>query len=726
VDSQVQASGPVGTRRPRVVWPVRSGAAPALAGGFSARPETAPGVAPALVPGSVVALVPGGAAAEPRTGSPDTACGKTQLAAYAAESLWRAGDVDLLIWVAATGRASALSGFLAAAAATGSDHVGDAESVAASFATWLGQTSHRWLVVLDDLRDAADLEGFWPAGPTGRVLITTANPAAIPGKLRAVCLPVGEFSTREALSYLMGRLTADPDQRLGGIDLVADLGGEPQALAQASAVISRSGLSCRAYRDYYAQRRAQLEEADGGPQSAMAVTWTLSVEHAERLAPGAGVQYLLALAALLDGHGMPGTVFTTAAVRRYLGGGQAVEPDAAWGALLALARADLLSIDSAVTPPTVRMSSTVQAAVRAATPRNLLDRVARAAADALLDVWPAEEPQPWLAGDLRSCAISLWRASGDLLGKGGCHPLLIRAGQSMEDARLTGPAIAYWRELAAMSDRVAGAGGPDTLMAGGHLVGALLAGGQATEAVAWARWVLAGRGRVLGPDDPGTLAARTALGRALMAAGQADPAAEVLEMAATDCERVLGADHLDTIGAREELASACRSAGKAEATQLYQYALADRERIQGAQHPDTITTRQRLADTYLAEGRVKDAISAFKRVLADRERILGPDHLDTIVARGRLAAAYDSAGRMASALQLYEQACQGYARVLGADDPETLVSQANLAHAYYKAGRLSDATRQLRDTLDRCERVLPDQAPLTLTLRESLTNIAGT
>jgi hypothetical protein len=79
-----------------------------------------------------VALVPSGAAAELRTGSPGKACGKTQLAVYAGESVWRSGDVDLLIWVAATSGASVLSGFVAARAATGSDHVGDAESVAAA------------------------------------------------------------------------------------------------------------------------------------------------------------------------------------------------------------------------------------------------------------------------------------------------------------------------------------------------------------------------------------------------------------------------------------------------------------------------------------------------------------------------------------------------------------------------------------------------------------------
>jgi tetratricopeptide (TPR) repeat protein len=728
VDSRVQAAGPVVPRRRRVTWPVRSGTAPVLVNGFSTRPETVPGLASALVPGGLVALVPGGAAAQPRTGPPDRACGKTQVAVYAAESLWRSGDLDLLVWVVATSRASVLSGLVAAAAATRSDHVGDAESVSASFTEWLGQTSRRWLAVFDDLRNAADLEGLWPAGPTGRVLITTADPAIIPGERRAVALQVPEFSTREGMSYLMGRLTADPDQRLGAIDLVADLGREPQALAQASAVIARSSLSCRTYRDYYAQRRTQLAVDGNDPPSAAAVTWTLSVEHAERLAPGGGAQHLLALAALLDRHGVPGTVFTTAAVCRYLaagGTGQAVNPDAAWNALSALDRADLLSIDGTTTPPTVRMSSTVQAAVRAATPKVLLDQVAIAAADALLEVWPADEPEPWLATDLRSCTISLWRATGDRLWAEGCHPLLVRAGQSMDGARLTGPAVAHWRELAATSDRVAGTGGPDTLMVGGYLVSALLAAGQAAEAVAWARWVLASRTRVLGPDDPSTLAAQTTLGRALMATGQADAAAKVLETAAAECERVLGADHLDTIGAQEELASACRSAGKPEATQLYQRVLASRERLQGPRHPDAMTTRQRLADSYLADGRVKEANSEIKRVLADRERVLGADHVDTIVARGKLAAAYDSAGRMASALQLYEQACQGYERVLGADDPQTLMSQANLAHAYYKAGRLSDATRQLRATLGRCEQVLPSDAALTQTLRESLKNIAG-
>ncbi len=730
--SPLQPTGPAPARARRVAWPVRSGSVPPLADGYSSRPETAPGLASALVPGASVALVPARDASQAGEGSPDWrgSCGKTQLAVYTAESLWRSSGVELLVWLVAASRASILSGLVEAAAATASDHVGDAESVAASFLEWLSGISRPWLVVLDDLRDAKDIAGLWPAGPAGRVLVTTADPATVSGMPGTVVLSVPEFSTREALSYLMGRLTADPDQRLGAIDLVADLGCEPPALAQASAMIASSRLTCRDYRGYFEQRRAQLAGTADGAPLAGAVTWTLSVEHAERLSPGGGAQYLLALAALLDGHAIPSAVFTTLAVCEYLGeggSGPPVDPNVAWGALLGLERAGLVSIDSGSTPPTARMTPTVQAAIRGATTKAVFDRAARAAADALLEVWPDNEPQPSIAADLRSCAVGLQQVAGDVLWEGGrCHPLLVRAGRSMDAARLTGPAVAYWRDLAQASDRIAGPGSPDTLMAGSLLAGALLAAGQAAEAVAWAQWVLAGRTRVLGPDDPDTIAARTALGRAFAASGQPDAAIPVLEGAVEDYERVSGADHLDTLAAREELAAACRAAGKpGDAIDLYRRTLADHERIQGPRHPDTMTTRQRLADTYLADGRVKDAISQLKRVLTDRERVLGPDHLDTIVARGSLATAYHSAGKMASALDLYEQACEGYARVLGPDDLETLERRADLANAYYKAGRLTDAARLLRDVLERCERVLPSDDSLTRSVRESLSNITG-
>jgi tetratricopeptide (TPR) repeat protein len=727
----VASSGePTGSHGGLVVWPVRSGAMPPLADGFSARPETAPGLSTALVPGAAAVLVPAASADET---APDWlgSCGKTQLAVHFAESLWQARAVDLLVWVVATNRASVMSGYLEAAAlAIGTDPAGNAESVAARFTSWLGETSRSWLVVLDDLSDATDLEGLWPAGPAGRVLITTRNSATLPPHSRALVLPVGAFSPREALGYLMGRLTADPDQRLGAIDLVKELGCEAVALAQASAVIAESALSCRDYLGYFERRRDQLAQTAGvAPAAAATVTWTFSVEQADRMSPDGGAQTLLGLTALLDGHGIPGAVLTAPAACAYLTGERAGGPgsqERAQRALVILERSGLLDIDPAGKWPTIRMSPVVQAAIQSAMPPDMLAGAARAAAEALLEAWPEDDRGLPDASSLRACAASLQHAAGDLLWAGGCHLLLLRAGRSLDSAGLTGPAVAYWRDLVAVSDRVLGPGHPDTLVVGEHLAGACLMAGRAADAVPWFQWVLTRRIRALGPDHPDTIEARRNLGHALVAASQFGDAITVLDGTVGDYERVRGPDHLDTLVARDELAAAYRAAGQlAGAIELRQRTLAKRERLQGARHPDTMATRQKLAEAYQADGRLKDAISHYKRTLADRERVLGPDHLDTIATRSSLGSAYHSAGRMASTLQQYEQARVSYERVLGADHPDTLAHRANLAHAYYAAGRLTDATTLLRDTVARCERTLPPGDPLTQAVRATLTNIAG-
>ncbi len=728
----MSAGGPAEWPEGEPAQPVRSGTVPPLADGFSARPETSPNLGAVLTPGATVALVPARAAT---AGVRDWlgACGKTQLAVYAAESLWQSGEVTLLVWVAASNRASVLTSYVQAALSVlGSDAAGDADAIGARFTGWLATTRQPWLVVLDDLTTAADLAGLWPAGPAGRVLITAGSPAALPTGAQVRVVPVGPFSPREALSYLMGRLTADTDQRLGAIDLVADLSSEPLALAQASGVIASSALSCRDYRGYFVDRRAQLTEVPGAKPPAAAVTWRFSVEQADRLVPGGTVQPLLALAALLDGHGMPATVFSTQPATGYLAGsgagavGPAGLAERARDALLVLERTGLLDIDPSHAPPVIRMSTVIQDAVRAATPAPMRDRAVRVAADALLAAWPGDEQDPWLADRLRCCAASLQQAGGKLLLTGGCHPLLLRAGQSLDTARLSGPAVAYWQALAAACESTLGPAHPDSQLIDERLAEAYLAASRPGEAVSWFERVLANRAQALGPDHPGTAAARRDLGHALMAARQFSQAITVLGGTVTEYQRLRGPDHPDTLAARDELAAAYRAAGQfGDAIPLQARTLSDRERVQGARHPDTLTTRQRLADTYLADGRVKDAISHYKRVLADRERVLGPDHLDTISARGNLGAAYHAAGRMASALQLYEQTVAGYDHALGPDHPDTLARCLSLATAYYAVGRLTDAQSLLRETLARCERVLPPGDRLTQVVRESLTNVAG-
>jgi tetratricopeptide (TPR) repeat protein len=717
---------PAGSQPRGVAWPVRSGLVPPLADGFISRPETVPGLEAAVVPGAAVALVPGRAAES----APDWAgsSGKTQLAVALAESVWQARTVDLLAWVTATSRASILSGYAQAAAKLGLDHERDAESVAARFISWLDGATQPWLVVLDDLRDAADLEGLWPGGPTGRVLITAADAAAVPGEHGVLVRAVPAFSIREALNYLSGRLTTDPDQRGGAIDLADALGCEPDALVQASAVIISSGIRCREYRDYFLQQQAQ-PATSGGPPSAAALTWTVSARHAEELAPGLRTWPLLVLAALLDGHGIPGAVLTAPATCQYLAGEDAArppDPQQAWSALLALERAGLVAVDAVSVPPTVWLSAALQTAVRTVAPPELLDRAARAAADALVQAWPQHQPRSWLAAALRSCAVSLRRAAGDALWADDCPPLLLVAGQSLEAAGLAGPALAWWRELTANSERLLGPAHPDTLAAGGRVAAALLASGQADQAVTWYVWLHSSRASVLGPDHPATIAAQVSLGRALSAAGQPSQALAALEEAAARSERACGPGDVGTVAAREEYAAALLPAGKtAEAIRLYKRLLADRERLHRPGHPGTVAVRLRLAGALLAAGKAKDAIAQHKTVLADREQALGPDHPDTLAARAALAAACDAAGQMGAALQLYQEACAGYERVFGDGHPGTLACRADLARAYAAAGQAGEAVMLLRGTIARSEQALSSGDPLTRSLRQALAEITG-
>ena len=682
----------------------------------------------ALVPGATLALVPGSAFAE----GPSNwlgACGKTQIAVIIAESLWRSGGIDALIWISATDRASVLTGYVqASAAAFGIEPAGTAESVAARLLSWLSATDQPWLVVLDDLQETSDLDGLWPEGP-GRVLVTSMHSSVASGRRGTQVIPVGFFSVREALNCLTERLSVNPVQRQGAIDLIEALGREPLALAQAASVVANSTLACRDYRDYFARRRQQIGVAAGEVPSAAAVTWTLSLGQAESLLPGASVRLMLVLLALLDGHGIPGAIFSTPSVAAYLGGAvtsfsTGVDPKPVWDALLAIERAGLISVNRTVAPPTILMNSVLQAAIRLAAPGNVQNPAARAAATALLEAWPADEPQPWVADSLRVNAASLQNSAPDVLWADGCHPVLLRAGRSLDDARLAGPAVEYWRDLSTRCDTKLMPGHPDALVVAAHLAAAYLAAGYAGEAVHWYQRVLAERGRELAPGHPAVIAARVSLAKALIMADEGGDAVTVLLRAVSECEQFRGPSHPDTLSARDELAVAYQATGDvAAASRLLSRNLTDRERLQGPRDEETMATRDRLAAVCLVEGKLKDAIAHYKRALSDREKVLGRGHPDTLATTAHLASAYQAAGRMPAAMQLSEQCCADSERILGPDHADTLARLANLAHLYYAVGRVGDAVTLLRDTAARCERVLPYGDPLIQAIQQSLANI---
>jgi tetratricopeptide (TPR) repeat protein len=713
---------PVSSAAAVVSWPVRSGAVPPLAEKFNTRPESAPSLGDALRRSAAVTLTSSHQAGA-EAADLASACGKTQLAVFYAESQWQARAVDLLVWVDASSRASILSGYAEAAAATGSGSaLASAEAVAAGFLEWLARSERRWLVVLDDLADPQDVEGLWPRGAAGQVVLTARGSESLGD--RSLCLELGAYSRRDAMSYLVGRLTADPEQRRGAIELIEDLGLQPLALALASSVITNSWLTCGDYRDHIAARRARLAEVTGVKPPGAAVAWMLAADQADVLVQGGVAQACLAFAAVLDGHGIPVDVFATTVACDYMAGARAGRdrpPEPAFSALQALERVGLVVIDRAGRPPTVQLSPAVQAAVRAGSAAGVLHRAGTAALSALLEVWPQGDQRTRHAQLLRSSVVSLQRCVPDLPWASGCPPVLFRAGESFDSAGMSGPALHYWSELTTASDRILGPGHPDSMAMVERLSQAYVASGQVDDAISWYRRISAEWAGAFGPDDSRTLKARVNLGRVLVLAGLSDDAVGVLAAALKDCERVLGPAAPECQSASGELATALRATGQlGEAIRLYQRVLADAESRAGPRDPVTIATRQKLADTYLAAGRTKESLAQYKRALADSERSLGAEHPDTLRVRSALGVAYHRAGKMALSVQMNEQAYAASAQILGADHADTLAVAASLADGYYAVGRLGDAARLYREVLARGEAVLGPAHPLTQSARQGL------
>jgi tetratricopeptide (TPR) repeat protein len=755
-----------------------AGIVPPLADAYYSRAETGPDLANIVHPGETVALVHGDETDSAPAAQGGT--GKTQLAVEFTHAMWNSRAVEVLVWVTAASRESIITGFAQAANTVDASPPGeDAEVAAARFVSWLAHTRRPWALIIDDLAEVSDLEDLWPTGATGRIVITTRLPAtAFEGAafddkdLRVV--PVGGLSRRESLSYLSSRLTDHPDQRIEALDLGEDLNGLPLGLAQASAVMSARGQGCREYRVELAERRPHMPSVDG-VSAAVLATWSLAAECAHEMPPAGLAWPTLVLAAMMDYRGVPGAVLTSPAACGYIAG----RPSTAGGtdqnmvraAINNLAHAGLVTIDPASPVRTVQMHASVQAAVRAYLPRTDLEQVVLAAADALLQTWPEAEGGPQqvqlyqaqLDQALRDCTSTLRANDSGMLWKPEAHPLLFRAGLSLENSRLTDAAITYWKSMVAASTRLLGpahanavvardrlamayesAGksaeaiavfqaaladrernqGPEhaeTIAARGHLAHAYQSAGRPADAIALFEHTVADSERLLGAGHPVTLGARVSLAEAYQTAGKPREAISAYELLLVDAERQLGAGHPTTLGARSSLGAAYTANGQAkEAIEQYERALTDQERMHGRDHPDTIAARANLASAFRAAGKQKDAITQYERVLADRERVAGADHADTMAARANLAYAYRGAGRFREAVPAYERTLADRVRVQGADHRDTLTARSNLAACYQQARRLTEAIPQYERALADCERMLGAGDNQTLTTRCNL------
>jgi tetratricopeptide (TPR) repeat protein len=714
-----------------------SGIVPPLARSYLPRELAGPGLAGTLRLGETAVLVHGGETELAPAAQGGT--GKTQLAVEFAHTMWNTRAAEVLVWVNGASRDSIVTGFAQAANVTDASPLDEsADAAAARFVSWLERTRQPWALILDDLAELSDLDGLWPAGACGRVLITSRLPGSAfdgPGFAGLRVIGVSGLNRREALDYLTSRLSDYPDQRIEALDLGEDLEGLPLGLAQATAVMKVRGQGCREYRALLAERRRHMP-AVPGVSAAVLATWSLAAECAHELPPTGLAWPTLVLAAMLDGHGVPGGVLTSPAACGYVTGrpstANAADQATVRAAINNLAQAGLVTIDPGSSVRTVQLHASVQAAVRAYLPAADVEQAVLAAADALLQSWPdggggppsgpgTQPAELDLEQALRDCAATLRASDGALLWKPEAHPLLFRAGLSLEQSRLSEAAITYWKSMVATSTRLLGADHANAVVARDRLAAAYEAAGKSADAVSVFQTALAEREQNQGPEHPETIAARTHLAHAYVSAGRPADAVALYERTVGDSARMLGTGHPVTLDARASLAQAYRAAGQPrQALAAYEILLTEAERHLGVGHPTTLAARAGLAAAYAAGGRPKDAITQYQRALADQERMHGPDHPDTITARASLASAFRAAGKAKDAIAQYQQVLADRERTEGADHPDTIAARANLAYAYRSAGRLRDAVPLYERTLaDRLRVQGPDHRD-TLTARSNL------
>jgi hypothetical protein len=723
--------------RPAVTWPHQVGVLPRQADCFQDR---------AAVEQLEQAVARGGTAVLCQVLAGMGGVGKTQLAAHHARQVWARGGVDLLVWVSATTREAVISAYAQAAAEVLGADLAAPERAARAFLAWLepktGSTQRRWLIVLDDVADPADLRGLWPpASQQGRTLVTTRRrDAALTGSDRRL-VQVGLFTPDEAVAHLATALAAHgrlelPDELAA---LATDLGHLPLALSQAVAYLIDADFDCAAYRTLLADRAHTLSELlpdlsglpDDQPTS-VAAAWSLSIDRADQVPPVGLARPMLQLTSVLAPNGIPTPVLVSPPALTYLAehrtgtdGRACAEEVTAQDAsrvLRTLHRLSLIDHAPRNVHQAVRIHQLVQRATRDALTAKQHDQLARAAADAVTDAWPDVERDTALAQALRANADALTRSAGDALHSApGAHPVLFVVGRSLGESGQLSAAVNHFQHVASTAHAHLGPDHPDTYTARKELAHWRGEAGDLIGSVAALEELLDQMLLTSGPDDPDVLAVRQDLVGRRGEAGDAAGALTAFEELFEQTLRVLGPDHLQTRLARHNLAASRGEAGDvAGAVAAFEELLPDQERVLGPNHPETRLTRASIGRSRGNAGDADGAAEEFEKLLDQMLPVFGPDHPEVLTARHNLAHWRGQAGDAAGAVMAFEELLGHMSRVLGPDHPEVLSARHNLAHWRREAGDVAGAVAALEELLPDRERVLGPNHPLTLLSRHQL------
>ncbi|MEU3238269.1 FxSxx-COOH system tetratricopeptide repeat protein [Streptomyces anthocyanicus] len=572
-------------------------------------------------------------------------------------------------------------------------------------------TLDRWLLILDNAEDPAQVEPWLAQGP-GHTLITSRNPNWA-GTARAT--PLNVFTRTDSLTYLQGRVGGMDDEQAD--TLAADLGDLPLALAQAAGVIANGGVSLSLYHQLLATNTTRILERGGAPgyPAPVAATVTIAVDRLTDEHPDAIA--LLRLVALLGPEPIRNAWLESVRPRLTTIPGDSDDPMWLHEALSPLSRYGLARTE----PESFQIHRLTQAVLR---DQSLPDQSAAIRRDATALLSAANPGDPQSPGNWPGWAALTPHLTAQHLAPTEQPELrptlldaahyLIRSGQTRTARDLTATAHAAWA-----TDL--GEDHPDTLTSAQFLGHATADLGEHAEARRIIEDTLTRRRRTLGDDHPHTLQSANDLANVLDNLGEHTESHRIIEDTLTRRRRTLGDDHPHTLQSAHNLAASLHHLGEhTESRRILEDTLTRQRRTLGDDHLDTLQSAHSIAASLHSLGEHTESVRMDQETLARLRRILGDDHPDTLQSAHNLAVTLHDLGEHTEARRIIEDTLTRQRRTLGDDHPHTLQSAHNLAVTLHSLRQYAAAAQLLDDVRNRLRRTLGDDHPDTVDATHSL------
>ncbi|RKN12524.1 FxSxx-COOH system tetratricopeptide repeat protein [Streptomyces radicis] len=623
-----------------------------------------------------------------------------------------------------------------------------------------GRPYRNWLLVFDNAEDVEAVRRFFPAGGTGRILVTSRN-ARWAQAARTVEVDV--FARTESVELLRRRGPGFSD---GDADRVAAaLGDLPLAIEQAAAWLSETGMPVDEYLQVFEDERADVGSrrhellTAGVPvdyPEPVAAAWNMSLRRLAEHHPGA--LQLLQVCSFFAPEPISRRLFSgvrgislppelTRVLQDPIRLGQAIREINRYALMKINHRSNTIQMHRLVQAVLVgQMSPQQQADMRhgahlllahgdpnevlpATFPRysELLSHARSSRAMECEDPWVRQMVANlvrylYISADHEGCrvfaseVVTTWRR---LLGEAHLETLAVsrRLGHALD-------ALGHYpetRELNARTLRLlrespeAGEDHEDTLAAIGSVANDARILGDFERALELnhSRWERATR--LLGEEEPYTLGAANDYAHALRAVGDHATALRVSERARDTSAVVLGEDRLLTVLLATNVTVDVRELGdfmRARAMQEEVYAHAAR-----TLPPNASIVITALTTLAVARRRAGDGTGALvlDREALERYRLRYSDpHLSIATTELHLAMDLRHTGDLSGAREVGEKSLRELREVLGERHPAALCAATDLTVTLRLLGEPEPAAELTRETLPVMREILGDNHPVTL------------